>query len=873
MAFLPRVIQSPSNRRLLVILGVLSLTLVVTLINYYYIISNPVVDEDPSSSLSPGELSVTSAESWKLIPSTNQGIESRIKEMMRIRSSVGEELRSLESRRTKLNNELISLSVRRETLKSDLARMEVEVERTRSLLESLELSRRDFSLIKEKPLYWRPLPPSKTVWKTGDSQPNPGNKTIAGSLSFSMNNCFDYSRCPLSSPFSIYLYDNDDRRDSNSSAIISAIKSVIRTTKDPYSACIFVFVVPNHVDSSFLKSLKYWNEGRNHLLINQYTHDLFSDLKTESAILVQSTFKLFRRDFDMVAFFDGQKLPSGELSPACPARRKYLASGTFFVSGNKDAIGILRKLERVVGEEGFKFSFQESKNNPKPNTQLLKESTFYVILITSNSDTESSFSISHQLVTSLKTGAIPVILGGNFIRLPYDEVIDWRKAAILLPIERTTELYLVLKSFSDPDILEMKRWGMMFYERYLKDLSANIQTIMAIIRTKRLQLPAEAVQDPKAISLYNDTHPMKTFEINNLDPEAESTEIDEVLGPVEPPYASPTFIRNISIVLTSGYELWNSAAFDPFNSYPHTPFDPVMPSEAKFVGSEYGFRPIAAGEGGTGKEFSQSLGGNYPREQFTVVMLTYEREAVLLDSIGRLKGVPFLNKVIIVWNNPTKRPEDGLVWPNIGVPVVVLLMEKNSLNNRFLPLEEIETEAILSMDDDAHLRPDEIVFGFRVWRENRERIVGFPGRFHAWDSKNGGWLYNSNYSCELTMVLTGAAFFHKYYAYLYTNSMPQVVRDIVDDYVNCEDIAMNFLVSSITRKPPIKVTSRWTFSCPGCPVSLSESDSHFEERHRCVNLFTEVWGWNPLLSTQFRADSVLFKTRIPRDKQKCFRHV
>jgi hypothetical protein len=48
-----------------------------------------------------------------------------------------------------------------------------------------------------------------------------------------------------------------------------------------------------------------------------------------------------------------------------------------------------------------------------------------------------------------------------------------------------------------------------------------------------------------------------------------------------------------------------------------------------------------------------------------------------------------------------------------------------------------------------------------VWREARDRIVGFPGRFHAWDLNHQSWLYNSNYSCELSMVLTGAAFFHK----------------------------------------------------------------------------------------------------------------
>jgi len=53
-----------------------------------------------------------------------------------------------------------------------------------------------------------------------------------------------------------------------------------------------------------------------------------------------------------------------------------------------------------------------------------------------------------------------------------------------------------------------------------------------------------------------------------------------------------------------------------------------------------------------------------------------------------------------------------------------------------------------------------VVF-FRIWREARDRIVGFPGRFNSWDLKHQNWLYNSNYSCELSMVLTGAAFIHK----------------------------------------------------------------------------------------------------------------
>ena len=36
-----------------------------------------------------------------------------------------------------------------------------------------------------------------------------------------------------------------------------------------------------------------------------------------------------------------------------------------------------------------------------------------------------------------------------------------------------------------------------------------------------------------------------------------------------------------------------------------------------------------------------------------------------------------------------------------------------------------------------------------------------------------------------------------------------MIREMVDDLMNCEDLAMNFLVSHVTRQPPVKVTSRY----------------------------------------------------------------
>lgn len=48
----------------------------------------------------------------------------------------------------------------------------------------------------------------------------------------------------------------------------------------------------------------------------------------------------------------------------------------------------------------------------------------------------------------------------------------------------------------------------------------------------------------------------------------------------------------------------------------------------------------------------------------------------------------------------------------------------------------------------------------------------------------------------------------QYYHYLYTYVMPGEIREWVDSHMNCEDIAMNYLVSKYTGQPPLKVSVR-----------------------------------------------------------------
>lgn len=64
-------------------------------------------------------------------------------------------------------------------------------------------------------------------------------------------------------------------------------------------------------------------------------------------------------------------------------------------------------------------------------------------------------------------------------------------------------------------------------------------------------------------------------------------------------------------------------------------------------------------------------------------------------------------------------------FPKVLKPVKVIRMPANKLSNRFYPFEEIQTEAVLSIDDDiVMLTADEFEFGYEVWREFPDRIVG-----------------------------------------------------------------------------------------------------------------------------------------------------
>lgn len=643
-----------------------------------------------------------------------------VQDLCRIRESVSEELLQLEAKRQELNGEIARLNLRIEACKRSIDSAKQDLLQLKNVISQTEHSYKEL-MAQNQPRLSLPV-------RLLPDKEDPGLPPPKSSRSCRLHSCFDYARCPLTSGFPVYVYDTgsyawgDNIEPLVKQAFAAAANSNIYVTDNPSVACLYLVLMgelqeppssklppPSELEKQ-LKALSYWrNDGHNHVLVHfsrtSTTQNYLYNVSTGRAAVAQSTFleQQYREGFDLVisplvhALSEPNFL---DVPPQVPVKRKYLftfqgerveslrsslqeAPPQSFeeeIEGDPPADyddRIIGTLKAVQDSHLDQVLVEFTCKSPQPSLptewalcgtredrlEVLKVSTFALVIAPGDGGVVASAGCGMRLFEALEVGAIPVILGDH-LRLPYHHLIRWSEAAIIVPKPRVTELHFLLRSLSDNDMLATRRQGRFLWETYFSTSENVLNTILASIRTS-IQIPAVPIKEEPAQEIPHKAGKMAGTDANLAD----NGDLD--LGPVEtePPYASPRFLRNFTYTASDTYRTWNRAP-GPFHLFPHTPLDPVLPSEAKFLGSGTGFRPIGGGTGGSGKEFQAALGGNMPREQFTVVMLTYEREEVLMNSLERLNGLPYLNKVVVVWNSP-KPPSEDLLWPDIGLPIVV----------------------------------------------------------------------------------------------------------------------------------------------------------------------------------------------------------
>ncbi|KAG7257105.1 hypothetical protein CRUP_010632 [Coryphaenoides rupestris] len=250
-----------------------------------------------------------------------------------------------------------------------------------------------------------------------------------------------------------------------------------------------------------------------------------------------------------------------------------------------------------------------------------------------------------------------------------------------------------------------------------------------------------------------------------------------------------------------------------------------------------------------------------PSAQFTAVVQVLaqcqlqSQTSPLMRLIVAVAKSTFCTQIVVLWSCDKPLPPSSKWPPTTSVPLTVIEGRSKSMSSRFFPYDVILTDAILSLDEDSVLSTNEVDFAFRVWQSFPERIVGYPARSHYWDSGRARWGYTS-----------------KYYHYLYTHYVPANLLTMVDRMANCEDILMNFLVSAVTRQPPIKVTQKKqykeTMMSQGSKSSRWADPDHFAQRQTCMNAFSGWLGFMPLVHSQMRLDPVLFRDQVSMLRKK-----
>ncbi|XP_077631787.1 exostosin-like 1 isoform X2 [Crocuta crocuta] len=214
-------------------------------------------------------------------------------------------------------------------------------------------------------------------------------------------------------------------------------------------------------------------------------------------------------------------------------------------------------------------------------------------------------------------------------------------------------------------------------------------------------------------------------------------------------------------------------------------------------------------------------------------------------------------EILVLWSSEKPPPPR---WPQTAVPLIVMDGQRK-VSDRFVPHRAISTDAILSLDAHSSLTTSEVDFAFLVWQSFPERMVGFLTWNHFWDEAQGGWGYTAEKTNEFSMVLTSAAFYHRYYHTLFTHSLPKGLRTLADEAPTCVDILMNFLVAAVTKLPPIKVPYGKQHLEARSPLVPGGREPQPAARD-CINQMAAGFGYMPLVSSRLRLDPVLFKDPV-----------
>uniref|UniRef100_A0A5K3F562 Glyco_transf_64 domain-containing protein n=1 Tax=Mesocestoides corti TaxID=53468 RepID=A0A5K3F562_MESCO len=576
--------------------------------------------------------------------------------------------------------------------------------------------------------------------------------------------------------------------------------------------------------------------------------DVHDKLPSEKILVASPDYGLNRRDFSLAPF--GVVFPYWPMAPVTvhtpqpmfnthrvimnPSRRAYII-GTDLgrLSGNakEELPSIITSLSNVaqvnvsIRSSGNRECFP-NETLPMRETQeflpcsqarnIIQKSSFCLIVVNDweNITPSAVRSIHAQLWTCLKFHSIPLI-PTHYVKenaekvLPFFGLLEslWSRAIVFQPFINASDfVHRLMEIFSNEGVVLMDK-GAKLFNRHLATVGKQVETAVAALN-RALSFPQPALPV------------VKTYQTGRI----QDTRV-HIYEVYDYPKESKSFMPSGLV-------------------QPNEECDP--PSDDAFEGPLWTLETSPWQRCKASEEETRNLSNT-----FTVIFLTYDRTAMLISNIKRFLQIQdLIHSILVVWNHPTLKPE-SFVWPQTPFPINVIRVPLNKLQSRFLPFDIIKTDAVLTLDDEVVPDGKSTRAGFSLWKEHPDRLVGFVARGHKWYDRMGQFRYVATAQPTYSFILTGASFFHKYYLYAYTFELLHEIYAVVDEIMNCEDIAMNMLTQQISEKPPLRVISGTRFACPSCTEGLSRKKGHYHMRSACITNFIHLFGYDPLKTTNF----------------------
>ena len=495
-----------------------------------------------------------------------------------------------------------------------------------------------------------PIRDYTTQYGSDSTRPQWTNSTMSGTFNAcvheTIENDVHNGSHPLSRKFLVYVYNSFHEANNRSSTPISELTSSLVNdlqlgdswTDDPASACIFVVVVGLWRDtissgdvSTMIHSLPHWKEySHRHVLVELlYSNNVSRIFEADCALLATSYSPIQNANSHIrIPPVVTSQVENTIIPPTGHLMSQKIKFSLYFEGELEDQqrseadSKLFSVCEHFSSNSSCSFKCNASRERGAlerewslcntATDRLAKCQKALFALVPCGMEGEVGPVTFTRLIEALQCGAVPIVVGDCVNRLPFSEVIEWKEAAIVVPPEELSPNLIHVHN-SQKNIRKYKERGLFLYTTYFSSGLKIVESLIAILRNRSGYSPMW-YRDYISETLLN-TMPRKPT--------------------IPPPHH-----------FQCPQQMWNSPP-GPFYSHAYIP------------------------------EQSSALDNQLPsaqlsEEKFTVVIITYHRVKPLMNVLVRLKDCPYLDKVVIVWNNePTFQHPKELKWPDIGVPVEV----------------------------------------------------------------------------------------------------------------------------------------------------------------------------------------------------------